>query len=375
MMSLLVVTAVFSLLIIVHEWGHFFVARRLGVRVERFSIGFGPRLWSWRRGETEYCLSLFPLGGYVKLAGEQAEDKRIGASWEFLSQSIPRRAAIILAGPALNGVLAWLAFITVFLLGYPALSPVVGEILPEKPAAQSGLQLGDRIVRINAAPIATWDDVVQRIHGLAGRPTQLVVERAGEQLTWTLTPERHEIRDVLGRRHSVGLLGIVPQGDVVYLRYGLWRASLEGTKRLATVTALTCRALWLVLTGGLSVQESLTGPIGLFVLTGEAAQLGLVYVIHLMAILSLSLAIFNLLPIPVLDGGHFLFLLIERLRGKPVSLRVRSAATQVGTALLMVLMAVVFYSDWQKFELTEKVTQWWRGNGATHSVSEEHPTP
>ena len=204
---------------------------------------------------------------------------------------------------------------------------------------------------------------------------RLSILRDGSVIERTIVPETHEMRDVVGRRKTVGLIGIVPKGEIMFRKYGPVRAFVEGTKEVWTMTVLTWQALTGVVTGRLAIKESLAGPIGVFMMTGEAAHLGFIYVIHIMAVLSLSLGIFNILPIPVLDGGHVLFLMLEGLRGgRPISMRIRTAATQVGLALLLMLVAVTFYSDFSKFGIAGKVVSWWR-HEETGDSSPQRGTP
>jgi regulator of sigma E protease len=364
MMTFLLVATIFSLLIIVHEWGHFYVARKSGVRVERFSVGFGPRVWARQIGDTEYCLSAFPLGGYVKMAGEEPGEARSGAADEYASQSVLRRFGIVFAGPAVNYIVAWVAFVLVCILGLPALSPTIGNVLPDTPAAVSGLQAEDHIVAISGVIMATWDDVTEHIHAHPGQAVEMVIERNGEQLVKTVVPKSEVVENLFGETHTVGLIGILPTGEHTILHFSVGESIMEGTQRLLLLSWYTLKSLGAVFTGGISMKDSLTGPIGVFVLTGEAAAMGFVYLIHMVAVLSMSLAIFNVLPIPVLDGGHLFFLLIEGIRRKPVSLKIQMWAAQAGMALLLMLMVVVFYSDFDKFGITTKVKSLWQQSPA-----------
>ena len=358
MISLLVFLAVLSLLILIHEWGHFIVARRSGVRVLRFSMGFGPVVWRRRRGGTEYALSAIPLGGYVKMAGEAPEDGGTGGPDEFLAQSIGVRARIIAAGPLLNYLLALLAFILVFWLGNPTLEPVVGRVMDRTPAQQAGLQSKDRILAINGRPVTSWDEMTELVRHKTTGAVTVRVDRFGQPLDYVILPEVKARKDIFGRVRQTRLLGIGPAGDLKLVRVDFWTAIGKGARHTLKLTGMTLYSFWALLTGGVSVQESVTGPIGIFFITTDAARLGAVYLIQIIGVLSLSLAIFNVLPIPVLDGGHLFFLLCERLRGRPVSLRIQERATQTGMAVLMVFVLFVCYNDIARYGIAGKVMTW-----------------
>lgn len=348
-MTIVVLLVCLSVLIIVHEWGHFATARRLGVRVERFSIGFGPRLWRWKPGETEYAVSLFPLGGYVKLAGESPE-ARTGASWEYGSRPVWQRAGIVAAGPVVNYVTGLALFIMIFWAGFPRLAPTVGGLVEGYPAAAAGVRAGDRIAAVNGRPVDSWEAVTTQIRqATSGAPIQLAIRRDGAEQMIAVSPQITA---------GVAVIGMTPAEEIQIIRYALPRAIVEGAQRAWWLTVMTYQALWQLATGALPIKESLTGPVGIFYLTSSAAALGWRYVAQLMAVLSVSLAIFNLLPIPVLDGGHLLFLGIERLRRRPVSLKVQAVMTQAGMYLLLGVLLLVTYNDLVKFQLLQRVTHW-----------------
>lgn len=359
MMAALISLVTLGLLVIVHEVGHLLVARRAGVRILRFSIGFGPRLMTWTRGNTEYAVSLIPLGGYVKMAGEQ------GASparepWEYLAQPAGVRAQIIFAGPLVNYLTAVVCLWVTFVIGYPELAPVVGTLIDGMPAQAAGVQVGDRIEAVQNRPIHSWDEVMRVIHEAKDQPVVLRVAREGAVQELTVTPRPKQITDPLGRRKTVGLIGIVPSGAFESRRVGPVAAIGAAFQKLNEWTVQTFAALGALLTGRLSVQDSVTGPIGIIYLTSEAVQLGVAPLLSLMGLFSLNLAIFNLLPIPVLDGGHLLFLIIGRLRGTPVSLTVQERSAQVSLALLTALVLVICANDVSRFGLLEKVLGWVR---------------
>lgn len=356
MVATLISFLMLGLLILVHEAGHFVVARRAGVRILRFSIGFGPRLFTWTRGETEYALSLIPLGGYVKMAGEH-HGEETDQPWEYLSKPLGTRAAIVFAGPLVNYLLAFVALWVVFIVGFPELSPTVGKVLDEMPAQAAGLEKEDRILAVEGRPVRTWDEMTAVIHRSAEVPVQLRLTRAGTEHTVLVTPVRKDTTDLYGRPETVGQIGIAPSGDVTLTRVGPLRAIGRTFAKQGEWCASMGLALWSVVSGRLSMKESLTGPIGIIVLTSEAVSLGVATFLYLVSLFSLSLAIFNVLPIPILDGGHLFFLAVEKLRGTPVSLTVQERAAQVSLFLLTALVIVVCVNDIQRFQLVERLLE------------------
>ncbi|MFH1858226.1 MAG: RIP metalloprotease RseP [Candidatus Omnitrophota bacterium] len=352
---------ILSVLIIVHEWGHFFAARRLGIRVERFSIGFGPKLFGIRRKETEYRLSLIPLGGYVKLGGETKEQPLTGARWEYLSRSVGERFAVVFAGPLLNYILAFVLFATVYLLGNPQLTTKIGKVMEGYPAREAGLLEGDRILLIRNEKVQYWEDVTRIVHQTPkGKNVQLTVKRNEKELSFVVRPRWIEHKNLFGESEQLALIGVGPSDEIISVRYPVHRAVALAAKQLGQITYLTLKAIAGMVTGRMPLRESLTGPIGIFVITEQAARLGLVYLLQIVALISASLAIFNILPIPVLDGGHLLFLALERLKGSPVSDRAQELLRQVGTVLLVGLMLFVFYNDFLRFDVFERISSWFR---------------
>lgn len=357
MLSLLSFIFVLSVLVVAHEFGHFIIARRIGVKVEKFSIGFGPELAGFNKNGTRYILSLIPLGGYVKLAGETLEDRLTGEAWEFLSRGIGERVKIILAGPILNYILAFFIFYLVFLVGNPTLTSEVGRVLPGYPAEASGVKEGDRILSIDSKEVRYWEEVTKIVHNAKDRPLGLILDRKGDRISILVTPKSEELKTLFGSKRSVGLIGIAPSQNIVKVRYNAFIAFYMAGTKLINLTYITYRAIFLTISGAISFKDSLTGPIGIFYITGEAAKLGIVYLLQLMAILSASLAIFNLLPFPVLDGGHLFFLGIEKLRGKPLHPKLQENITQVGILFLILLMVFVFYNDFLRFGYFDRAAE------------------
>lgn len=358
MLTFIISILVLGFLVILHEAGHFFVARRVGVRVLRFSIGFGPRLFHWKRGETEYAVSAIPLGGYVKMAGEQRSEQA-HEPWEYLSKPVGTRAAIVFAGPLVNYLTATLCLWIVFMVGYmePVPVPLIGEVISSKPAQIAGLKSADRIRSIDGKPVATWNELTDIIHASPNKPLQLLVEREGEPAaSVVVTPESAPSRDLFGRSKTIGLIGIAPSYHLY--RAGPLRAIGRTLLLEEEIANQTLVALWLTITGKLSAQQSMTGPIGIVVMAGEALRLGLSATLTFVGLISFSLALFNVFPIPILDGGHLLFLGIEALRRRPVSVQVQERAAQVSFFMLLAFVLMVCVNDVNRFGLFSKVVDW-----------------
>ncbi len=347
---------VLSILVVVHEFGHFIVAKRTGVRVEKFSVGFGPEILGVTKGDTRYSLSAVPLGGYVKLAGETESQDLKGEKWEYLSKSVGERARIIFAGPLLNYLLAFFIFSFVYVIGYPTLTAEIGKVLPDYPGEAAGIQEGDRVLSINGEEVETWEQVTSLVHTNKKRAIDLTIKREGKILDIKVVPRQEEHKTVFGTKKRVGLIGIMPSEDIIYVRYNPLKSFYMGAKKLWTLTYITYRALWASFTGAIPFKQSVTGPVGIFYITGQAVRLGLIYLLHLMGVLSASLAIFNLLPVPVLDGGHLLFLAVEKVRKRPLSHKLQENITQAGLVLLLCLMAFVFYNDFMRYGIVEKLS-------------------
>jgi regulator of sigma E protease len=328
--------------------------------VEKFSIGFGQEIFGITKQETRYSISIIPLGGYVKLAGEAGGEGAKAEKWEYCSRTVWERMRIIFAGPLLNYALAFVIFSFVFMAGNPTLTAKVGKVMPGYPGESAGLKEGDRILNINGKGVIYWEDVTEIVHTGHSKEMKILVERGGEKLSIIVTPKSQEMKTIFGSKKNIALIGIAPSDEVVYVKYDFFKSIYMGAEKLWTLTYITCRALWASVTGAIPMKESMTGPIGIFYITGQAAKLGMIYLLQLMGILSASLAIFNLLPVPVLDGGHILFLMIEKIRKKPVSIKMQENITQVGMSLLIALMLFVFYNDFIRFGIFEKLSHIWK---------------
>jgi regulator of sigma E protease len=339
-----VVTGAFGLLILVHEAGHFVVARLSGVRILKFSIGFGPTLVAWRGKETEYCVAWFPLGGFVKMAGEQQQDST-EQPWEYSSKPAGVRALIVLAGPLVNYATAVLLLWVFLLRGYTGLLPVVGNVMEDMPAKASGLMVGDEIQSVGREAVRTWDEMTMIIHKSANEPLTLGIRRGAKQLSIEVTPKPEEVELRSGGMETIGLVGI-GAGSRLLGPVEAFAVSIRIQNHWAVQTI---KALGSLLAGKRKIKDSMTGPLGIVYLTSEAASLGAGPLLILLSLFSLSLAIFNCFPVPILDGGHLLFLALEKLRGRPVSIVVQERAAMVGLVLLVTLALVVSVNDIQRF--------------------------
>ncbi|WP_029591153.1 sigma E protease regulator RseP [Franconibacter pulveris] len=434
-----------GVLITVHEFGHFWVARKAGVRVERFSIGFGKALWrrTDRQG-TEYVIALIPLGGYVKMLDERVEPVTPEMRHEaFNNKTVAQRAAIIAAGPIANFLFAVFAYWLVFLIGIPSVKPVIGEITPNSIAAQAqiepgtelkaidgietpdwdavrlalvakigderttlsvapfgsdartektldlrnwqfepdkedpvsslgiqprgpkiepvlaevqpqsaaskaGLQAGDRIVKVEGQPLTTWMTFVTLVRDNPSRPLSIEIERQGSPLSLTLIPDTKP-----GNEKAEGFAGVVPK--VIPLpdeyktvrQYGPFAAIAEATDKTWQLMKLTVTMLGKLITGDVKLNN-LSGPISIAQGAGMSAEYGLVYYLMFLALISVNLGIINLFPLPVLDGGHLLFLAIEKLKGGPVSERVQDFSYRIGSILLVLLMGLALFNDFSR---------------------------
>ena len=344
---ILKVAIAFCLLILFHELGHFAVAKYLGIRLQRFTNGFAPKNTAFRPGETEYMVSVIPLGGYVKLIGDDPRGTDGDHPRAFLNKPIVHRIAVVAAGPLANFALAIAIFAGVHWVGVPTPQiselPEVGEVVPDSPAQQAGLQKGDRILAVNSQPVSKWEDLVQTIHQHSNTPLQLSVQRGTETLDVSVTPKPGKIIKDL-EEVEVGLIGVAPHMDITVMRYSPPVALWKGVEKTWEISALTVVSLVKMVQGKISPKH-LAGPVGIFQMAGQQAKVGLLPLVSLMAVLSISLGILNLFPIPVLDGGHILFFAVEGLWGQPISPRKQEIATQVGLFLLVALMLTAFYND------------------------------
>jgi regulator of sigma E protease len=428
---------VLGVLVFVHELGHFLAARRVGVRVLTFSLGFGPKILKFTRGDTEYCVSVVPLGGYVKMAGENPDDPRSGQPDEFLSKTKWQRFQILIMGPVMNIVLAVVVSAVVLAQGahvaaYRDEAPVVGVVVRGSPAERVGLMVGDRILAVGSDQVETWEQLLTRVAMKANRDVELAVMRGGQTITMSVRPSAEG-------RFETGTLGVLPDThpivasviaggpaekaglmakDVVLAVNGepiVFRSQLiteisnhggqnveftvkrgeqilhiratpakRGARGMMDMylsdqlksftpspleavklsideniesSGLIFRTLAGLFTGETSVRQ-LQGPVGIAQLSGESAAEGWVALFSLMAMLSINLGILNLMPIPVLDGGHILILMLEGIARRDFSMRVKEKMLLAGFVLLMMLMVTVIYNDLTRISWVENLMPW-----------------
>ncbi|MCU0651632.1 MAG: RIP metalloprotease RseP [Candidatus Omnitrophica bacterium] len=350
MISLVIFLFVFGILILVHEFGHFIVAKKVGVRVERFSLGFGKVLLSRKSKGTEYTLNALPLGGYVKLAGD-VPGECSGKSDEYLSKTPGQRAAIIFCGPLVNYLLGFFCFWLIFFTGYPTLTTKVGGLLDGFGAKDAGVQIGDQIISVDGQKVAYWEELQKAMQAKGNVPQmKFSILRNGKEIGLEIKIKEKEIQDLIGSKQSIGLIGITPVDEIITVRHSFWQSCFLGIEKTWYLTEMTYKALWRMITGRLSFRDSVTGPLGIFYITSKAAHLGIIALIHLMAVLNISLAIFNLLPLPVLDGGHILLLAIEKIRGRALSIKAEQVVTHFGLTLIITLAVIATYNDILKFK-------------------------
>jgi len=337
---------VIGILILIHELGHFLVAKRFGVKIEKFSIGFGPPIYSKTVGETEYRLAWIPLGGYVKMLGETDPEKVApeDRSRSFGALSVPRRMLIAAAGPIANFVLAILLFSSVFWWGFPVMEAVVGQVLAGSPAQTAGLMKGDRITAVDGAPISQWDDLRHVIEHKGGAPVSLDILRGGKALSFHLVPRVEAGKNLFGEPVSQGKIGVGPSGSFATVRYGFSEGLGMAMIKTYNIAAINLVSLWKMVAGEVS-PKNLGGPILIAQMSAKAAKAGLSNLLVFMGFVSVTLGVMNLLPIPVLDGGHLLFLAVEGVLRRPPSIRVRELSMQLGFVLLLTVMVFAFYND------------------------------
>jgi len=346
--TLIAAVILLGILIFVHELGHFLVAKRTGVKVEKFSLGFGTKILSKKIGETEYLLSAIPLGGYVKMIGEDPNEEVAEPERSFSNKSVWVRLSIVIAGPLFNILFAILMLSMVFMAGVriPSDKALVGKIKEGYPAQKVGLRAGDAILQIDGVKVATWVEMADIIHEAPGRELNLQVKRGDQLFPITITPVPEVIKNLLGKEKNVGLIGIQPK--MVTERYGPIKSVYFGFVKTWEITYITFWAIHKMIIGQISTKN-LGGPILIVQKAGEFASEGFSAYVGFAAIISINLGILNLLPIPILDGGHILFFLMEIIFRKPLSLKIRERAQQVGLFMLITLMVFAFFNDFLMF--------------------------
>ena len=345
--TLLSFVIVLGVLIFFHEFGHFLIARLFGVGVDKFSLGFGPRLIGKKIGRTDYRISAIPLGGYVKMVGEEpdAEIEPADRPLSFTHKHVAKRMCIVAAGPVFNILLAVLIFFGIFLIsGLFILKPSVGEVRDESPAFVAGIKKGDLITAIDETPVSNWNDMTEIIGASKGSPLEIKIKREGAERLFRITPESVSAKNVFGEDIQRYIIGISSAGDFYTIKLNPVQAFGESLKQTYQITELMVVIIGKLITGDIST-DTIGGPIMIAKMAGDQAKSGLGDLIFFIALISVNLAIINLLPIPILDGGHLLFFFIEALKGNPVSVKVREVAQQIGLFIILLLVILVFYND------------------------------
>lgn len=444
---------VLSVLIVVHEWGHFITAKLLGIEVERFALGFGPTLYSKEYNRTTYMINAIPLGGYVKMAGDERSECK-GEPGEFYSKSIGQRSLVVLNGPVVNFILAYLSFVLVFMIGFPGQSATIKEIVQGGPAHVAGLQVGDRVVAVNSKKIYGWMNLESRLAGTQPEAMNIMVVREGKEIIRTVVPNiiskpnfvgryrkardlginnfpnlpniigglekgypaqeagleigdriveidsqeitdwtslqkaiagstrdqisikivrnEHELgksivprivmqKDETGKKIQKRLIGISAETleqKLDLFKFGIWNSVVFAGEELWFITTLTYESLFRMVTGELSAKKSITGPVGIFVIVKSAAEAGISPLLFILGLISASLAIFNLLPIIPLDGGHLFLFGLEKIRGKALSPQFDEYVARAGFSLIILLAVFVFYSDFVRFGWFDNIGKW-----------------
>lgn len=349
-MILTLISAIFviGLLILVHELGHFLMAKWMKVRVEVFSLGFGPKIFGIKGKETEYRISIIPLGGYVKLYGEHPESISgiVELDKAFAFKKPWQKALIVLGGPLANFIFAflifWLLFTTVGIYYAPS---KIGEVLPNSPAERAGLQKEDEILEINGKKVKSFEEILLILRQKEIKvPIILKIKRGEEVFDVPIEPEFREGYNIFGQKTAVPFLGIKAVPKFEFKRYNPLEAFFLSLEKIYQVTVLTFKAMFKLFTGELPFS-TLGGPLTIGKIAGDTARLGLVALISLAALLSINLGIINIVPLPMLDGGYLVIFGIEALRGKPISLKTQEIIFKIGLMLIIALSIAVFYND------------------------------
>ena len=344
-MGIIIALFVLSVLIFFHELGHFTAARLFGVHVEVFSIGFGKRIWTKKIGQTEWSLSAVPLGGYVKMKGQDDTDptKKVNAPDSYNAKKPWQRIIILLAGPFANFLMAFLLYLAISWMGVPKLLPYVGDVSKDAPAYQAGIQKGDKIVEINGTPIRFWENIGKAINDTEGT-ILLTVERNGTRQQISIVPKVIEDKNIFGEKITRRIIGISPAPKQTTITYGLFDGFVYAWDETVKASTLIFQSVQKLLTGVVGADK-LGGIITIVDVTAQASHQGLLALFFFTALISVNLGVLNLLPIPALDGGHIIFNLYEMIRGKEPNEQVMYYMTVTGWILLGGLMFLGLYND------------------------------
>jgi regulator of sigma E protease len=341
-----------GVLIFVHELGHFIAARISGVGVLKFSLGFGPKIFGRKIGETEYVLSWIPLGGFVKLLGESGTEELSPEDEKrsFFKQPVWKRLLIVLAGPVFNFLLAIVIFMVVLMYGLPSLTSHIGEVQKDSAAYEAGMLDGDKIVAMDGQKITYWEDIKLVISENKGKEMTVIVERGGEPKPLAVKPKLSKSKNLFGEDVNAYLIGVSPSGKTVIERRNPWDAIMGSILKTWEISKLTVISVIKIFEGVIS-PRTLGGPIFIAQVAGAQVKEGIIPFILFMAILSINLGVINLFPIPVLDGGHILFYLYEMVTRREISIKVREISQQIGFVVLLMLMLFIIFIDIERLNL------------------------
>ncbi|MBW1836904.1 MAG: RIP metalloprotease RseP [Deltaproteobacteria bacterium] len=345
--SIFAFVIVLSVLIFFHELGHFIVARLFGVGVEKFSLGFGPRLFGKKIGMTDYRISAIPLGGYVKMVGDEpdAEIDPAAIPFSFTHKHVFKRILIVAAGPLFNFLLAIVIFFGLFQIsGTYILKASVGQVETGSPADKGGLEKGDLILSIDGYTVTSWEDMSEIISRSMGKTLSVSVRRGESIILIEIVPVIKTMQSIFGEDLDRYMIGISASGEAFTKDLNPFQALAESIVQTYKITELTVLSV-IKLIQGVIPAKTLGGPILIAQMAGQQAKAGTANLLFFIAVISINLAILNFLPIPVLDGGHLLFFFIEAIKGSPVNTKMREIAQQAGIFVLIFLMILVFYND------------------------------
>ncbi len=344
MFSIFLAIFLIGFLVVIHELGHFLAARYFGVRVLKFSLGFGPRIFGKLYKGTDWQVSLFPLGGYVKLYGENEDEKDLEDD-AFCKKSIPEKTGIVLAGPLANVLLALFLFSSVYMVGVHRIGTVVGEVEKKSPAFFAGIKKGDRIVSICGKKVRFFSDIFQIVKNSNGKELEMEVVRGKRHLTFRIYPKLSKQKNIFGEEVNIYRIGIVC--DIrhrIFVRENPAKALFLGFLDCVRVSKLMALTIFKLIEGKLSFR-TIGGPIRIVQIAEKQAKAGILSFLFFSGVLSINLGLINLFPIPVLDGGYIFFYVIEAIRREPLSPKNREIAQQIGMAILIILMILVIYND------------------------------